>query len=86
MAKKKVGTFVSFISYSLPHYNFSPKGEFFIFEDTRNIVINDFLYTLKFDNSPSGEISPTQRCVLQKGSHTSKERIFKPKPKPKPNR
>ena len=64
--------FVYFISYSLPYYDFSPK-KMIIFEDSRSIVINDSLYTLKFDNSPSGEIStsPTQRCMLQTGSHTS---------------
>ena len=47
---RQIMTFVSFISYSLPYYDFSPKGELIIFEDTRSIVINDFLYTLKFDN------------------------------------
>ena len=39
----------------MPYYDFSPKGELIIFEDTRSIVINDFLYTLNFDNSPYGE-------------------------------
>ena len=45
----------------------------------KSIVMNDFLYTLKFDNSPCGEIStsPTQRCVLQTCSHTSHESMFR---------
>ena len=79
MKCKHFSTFVSFISYSLPYYDFSPKGEFIIFKDTKSIVINDFMYTLKFDNSPCGEIStsPTQRCVLQTGSHTSLDSMFR---------
>ena len=73
------GTFVSFNTYSLPNYDFSPKGELIKFEDTRSIVMNDFLYTLKFDNSPCGEIStsPTQMCVLQTGSQTSYDSMFR---------
>ena len=49
------------------------------FEDTKSIVMNYFMYTLKFDNSPCGEIStsPTQRCVLQTGSHTSHDSMFR---------
>ena len=41
--------------------------------------MNYFMYTLKFDNLPCGEIStsPTQRCVLQTGSHTSHDSIFR---------
>ena len=41
--------------------------------------MNYFMYTLKFDNSPCGEIStsPTQRCVLQTGSHTSHDSKFR---------
>ena len=76
---KKSATFVSFISYSLPYYDYSPKGELIIFEDTRSILINDFLYTLKLDNSTCGEISnsPTQRCVLQTDSHTSQDSMFR---------
>ena len=44
-------TFVCFISYSLPIYNFSPKGELII--------------------------DHTQRCVLQTGSTTSHDSMFR---------
>ena len=79
IAKLILPTFVSFIAYSLPYYDFSPKGELIISEDTKSIVMNDFLYTLKFDNSPCEEIStsPTQRCVLQTGRHTSQDSMFR---------
>ena len=50
-------TIVSFISYSLPYYDLSQKGDLIILRIQKNIVINDFMYTLKFDNSPCGEIS-----------------------------
>ena len=72
-------TFVSLICYSLPYYDFSPKGELIIFEDTKSIMNNDFVYALKCDNSPCGEksTSPTQRCVLQPGSHTSLDSMFR---------
>ena len=58
---------------------FSPKGELIISEDTQIIVMNDFIYILKFDNSPFGEIStsPSQRCVLQTGSYTSHDNMFR---------
>ena len=65
-------SFVSFISYSLPYYNFSPKGELIIFEDTKSIVTNDFAYTLKFDNSPCGEYQLHQhkgKCYRQVAPH-----------------
>ena len=44
---------------------------FFYFADTISIVMNAFMYSLKFDNSPHGEISAsaTQRFVLHTGSH-----------------
>ena len=79
IVKPPFQTFVSFISYSMPYYDFSPTGELIIFEDTRSNVINDFLYTLNFDNSPYGEksTSPTQRCGLQTGSHTSHDSMFR---------
>ena len=49
------------------------------FEDTKSIMMNYFMNTLKFDNSPCGEIStsPTQRCVVQTGSHTSHDSMFR---------
>ena len=31
-------TFVSFIAYSLPYYDFSPKGELIIFEDKKSHI------------------------------------------------
>ena len=34
----------------MPYYEFSRKGEFTIFEDTKSIVMNDIMYTLNFDN------------------------------------
>ena len=42
-------------------------------------MIKDFLYTVKFDNSPCGEIStsPIQNCVLQTDSHTSHDSMFR---------
>ena len=48
-------------------------------EDTKSIVMNHFMYTFKFYNSPCGEIStsPTQRCALQTGSHTSHDSMFR---------
>ena len=36
-------TFVSFISYSLPYYDFSPKGELIIFDATKSNVTNAFM-------------------------------------------
>ena len=49
------------------------------FEDTKSIVMNYFMYTLKLDNSPCREIStsPTQWCVLQTGSHTTHDSMFR---------
>ena len=64
--------FVSFISYSLSYYDFFSKSESIIFEDTKNIVMNDFMYTIKLNNSRCTEISPspTRRCLLQTGRQT----------------
>ena len=72
-------TFVSFISYLLPNYDFPPKGELIIFVKTKSNVMNEFMYTLKSDDSPCWEIStsPTQRCVLQTRSYTSHDSMFR---------
>ena len=65
--------FLFFLSYSLSYYDFFSKSESIIFEDTKIIVMNEFMYTIKFNNSRCEEISPspTRRCLLQTRSHTS---------------
>ena len=75
---QKFATFVSFILYSAILWFFT-KRWIYHFEDTKSIVINELMYTLKFDNSPCGEISfsPKQRCLLQTGSNTSHDSMFR---------
>ena len=40
----------SILSLFLPYYDFYPRGESIIFEDTKSMVMNDFMYALKFDD------------------------------------
>ena len=63
----------------MPSFDFSPKKLIKIWADTKSIVMKYFIYTLKFANSPYGEIStsPAQRFVLKTCSHTFPNNMLK---------